>query len=215
MCTLRTRTKNGCPVAFGSHVRAMSQADEQGMNDKPSKTVPSKPPSTNGRVMMTRKIVLTSLLIGLFVSFAPDAYASGCQATLRIGNGSGRIGDAATYVPLYLTTNQPTRGIQVDVVDKTPGLIATSCSSMIPGWSCPISDSATYLGSSARILIWKFSTDSIPAGTNVEVARLFYVVAPGVAPASIPLTTAGLKIPDAWNSPCAVTGVAGSFVVLP
>lgn len=157
---------------------------------------------------MKRFALLATILVAP-LCLAP-AHAAGCTATLAVGDASGLPGSSGIPVSVRVTTNQATRGIQVDIVDGTTDLTLTSCQSLVSGWNCP--STGTY-GVNSRILFWTFSLARLPVLNNVEIARLVYKVSPFAASRTIPLVVSGLMVADTYNQACAVTGVNGSFTI--
>lgn len=151
-------------------------------------------------------------ILALFVALCGfgQARAAGCEAALSLSSVTAPPGSRYNVVSLRMTTNQPTLGVQLDIVDGTPYLWATSCTSLVPGVPCSF-NAGGYNGPT-RVLMFSYSLTPIPAGANVEIARLQYSVGSNAARTSYLFHLNGLIVADMNNEACRFPG-DGIFTV--
>jgi hypothetical protein len=129
---------------------------------------------------------------------------------VTIGTGSGAPGSTGNPVPVYLTANEPIRGVQLDVADVPDELTASGCTSRVTDFTCTINE----MGSVVSVIFVSLSGALIPAGTDVPIFDLLYDVDAGATPGTVSLQPQNLQVSDENNDPCPATGVPGSFEVL-
>lgn len=157
-----------------------------------------------------KRLMLSVFAFLFLLAASPRAMASGCEAALSVSSVTAPPGSTNNIVSVRLTTNQPTLGVQLDIVDNVPSIYATSCTSLVPGLTCGF-NAGGYNGVT-RALLYSFSLNRIPAGTNVEILRLAYSVGLNARPYNYLFHLNGLIVADANNEACRFPG-DGLFTV--
>jgi hypothetical protein len=139
-----------------------------------------------------------------------QAQAAGCTAALSLSDVTTLPGTTLNMVTVRMTTNQPTLGVQMDIVDGVPGIYATSCTSLVPGLTCGF-NAGGYNGVT-RILLYSFNLTQIPVATSTPVARIGFSVASNVVPYSRILHMNNFMVADSINEACRFPG-DGVFTV--
>lgn len=144
------------------------------------------------------------LAVILIATFGFGRASAVCNASVSLGSATAMPGSSGIIVPIRLTADQPTRGIEIDIIDNTPNLYITSAISRVPGYTCAYSNMG--YNAPSHVLFYSFSLTPVPAGIGMEVCTLTYAVTTFARPSTYILHPDHVMVPVSSNEACRLPG---------